>query len=741
MNFSTPSKVIDTIRASDQVEQVRGENRVKVNQLLNGSPPLTSEQAKKLNVKINVNWCEGAILAAHARRQYETALLGSENFFKVSLPKAPPEKRQSWEIAITQSINRIMKRSECYASEKESQFAAVVAHGIGPIVWFDRESWEPECVAVEDFRVATDTKTSFKNLSWLAVRVLYTEGDLSRKVFGKYSMSGWNKDAIKKILQQYHNVNYEQTNYDWINAPEKMAELVKQNAGFYSGDGVPTIPLWHFYYMDDANPSKQAIKLCVVPDLGVRGAVNDEFLYESERPIARKWTELMNVQFGDLNNKAPFLFHSVRSLGFLLMEPCFWTNLFRCRLLQHGFENFNVWLRSSDPEGRARAQKFELFDRGWVPEGVSIVPQNERHQINEGLVGSIMGQLRQLQQEASQTYTQQLDQAGQRPQTAYETGVKVASVNAMMSGLLKRAFRKEGFFYKEIARRFCLRNSCDPDVLEFQDDCKEAGVPKLWINCELWAIEPEIPMGAGNPTMAQSEAMQLMAVREKLDPTAQQEILHDYVEVFTNDPKRAERLVPLAGQRGVTDAQRDAEFAFGTLMQGVPVRLRPTSPIEQIETLLGLMAGVIAQLERNGGMADAREIVGLQSVATHIGGLIQQLAPDKAQKERVKNYADALGNLTNMIKAYAQRLQQQKAAGNGGQMDPALIGKLQSETIKAQSKAKISEATAAQRMAHKEKGFEAEQQRRNFETAAEIGREVEIDQTRKDLGGEPQTPQ
>lgn len=721
INFSSPSKVVDTIRASDETEQIRAENRVKVNNSINGAPPLTPEQAKKLGVKLNVNWGEMAVTCAHARRQYDDAILGSQNFFKISIPLAPDENREDWAIFITNSINRIMKRSEEYACEKESQFSAVVSHGIGPLLWCDQDTWKPSFVGLEDFRVPTDTKTSLSNLSWLAVRNLYTEGELSRKVFGRYSGPGWKKDSIKKILKEYHNTNYETTNYDWINSPEKMAELVKQNAGFYSSDAVPTIPLWHFYYMDDSNPMRPRIMLRVVPDLGIRGTYQDrEFLYETEKPHCYKWNELTNIQFGDLNNKAPFLYHSVRSLGFLLMEPCFWTNLFRCRLLQHGMESLNIWLRINDPDGRARAQKVELFDKGIVPEGVQIVPQDERHQISDGLVEGIMGQLKQLISEASQSYTQQLDTGTQKEQTAFETRAKIAAVNAMMSGLLGRAFRKQVFEYREICRRFCLRNSSDPDVQEFQQQCKENGIPKIWLNSEFWEVEPEKPIGSGNPTMAEAAVKDLMEARAAYPPQAQQEILHEFTAVLTKDPRRAQRWVPLDGKSSVSDAQRDAEFAFGTMMQGVPVRMKPgLNPIEQIETFLGLLSGVMAQIEKNGNMADAREITGLQTVENYTNQLINQLAQDKQQKPRAQEYAKSLGKLANYTKAFAQRLQEQQPQGG----DPEAAAKVQAMTLQAQTKSKVTEASAQQKMAHKEKAFEAEQRRKNLATVAEVGRQ------------------
>lgn len=748
MNFSTPDKVSQTIRASDQVERRRASNRVKVNDLFNGAPPLTPEEAKKMNLHINVNWGEGPVLAAHARRQYTNAFQKPGNFFKVSLPLAPEENKTAWGAQITQFINGRMKKSKSYFYLKQEQFANVIAHGPGPQLWYDEDDWEPKGVAIEDLRVPTDTKVSLDGLPWFAVRHRYTTGELSKKAFGKNSKPGWNKPVIKEILNAYHDVNFENGPDTWLTAPEKMAELYKQNFGFYSSDSAPSIPLWHFYYYDDEDPKNCVWKMCVVPEAGVtiKGMpqTDAEFIYESDKPVAQDLQELLFIQFGDLNNKAPFMYHSIRSLGFLLMEPCFWTNMTRCRFLQHVFESFNIWFRSSDPAGRAKAGKIEMFDRCYIPEGISIVPQNERHQINPDLVNNVMAQLKQLMSEASSSYTQSSDTGTQKEQTAYETSVKMSMVNAMMGAMLTIAFVQETFSYREICRRFCREKSNDKDVQAFQKFAQANQIPQQWLNVDLWEVEAEIPLGSGNPSMEMASVSQLMAAREKFDPTAQQEILHDFAEAVTNDPRKAERLVPLGKDRGVTDAQRDAEFAFSTLMLDVPVRMKEgLSPIDQIDTLLGLMAGVIANIEKQTNLATPSELAGLQNVQGYIEGLIAQLAQNQAEKPRVKEYSDVLGKLSNAIKGFAQRLaEQQKQAGQGATPDPQAQAKAQTTIELAQLNNQIKELKAEQARQHNEMDFLANQKRKDEELQAELGRQAlltqsEVERNRLEAASKP----
>jgi hypothetical protein len=84
------------------------------------------------------------------------------------------------------------------------------------------------------------------------------------------------------------------------------------------------------------------------------------------------------------------------------------------------------------------------------------------------------------------------------------------------------------------------------------------------------------------------------------------------------------------------------------------------------------------------------------------------LAQDPASKQLVKMLGDELGNLTNMVKAFAERLQeqQQAQAQQGGGLDPATASKVQANQILAQQKAENSKQSHAQKTAQKQISFE-----------------------------------
>lgn len=699
---------------------------------------MTKAMADKIGMRVNVNFLEGKVIEQQAVRQYVTNFTRQNNYFKIACPSMPEENRRDWELELTRIINKTLKRCLPYYNLFNARFASVVRHGVGPQIWYDKESWLPEFVSIEDLRIPTDTETNMHNLVWFAVRKRYTPGELAKRVFGREADPGWDKPTIKKILASYKNINNEEPGYDWYTNPEKMLDLYKQNMGYWTSDAIPAIVVWQFYHLNEKDETTGTTEwlMKVVPcDNGIHGLDQNTFLYNSEEPVADCLEQLLHIQFGDLNGKPPFSYHAVRALGFLIMEPVYWLNLTRCRFLQHVWENFNILLRGIDPTDRARSQKVELFDRGWLPNDVQIVPQEQRHQIDSNLVEMAMAQMKQLMTDSSAGYTQDIDQGTKKERTAYEVNTLVQNVNSMLSGLLNAAYQLEVFSYREICRRLTIKKSMNKDAELLWQACKRAGIPEQYLDANLWDITPDVPLGSGNQSLEMAQAQMLMQNRGAYPGPAQQQILHLFTAAATNSAKLAQELVPLEQKMVVSDAKRDAEFAFGTMMQGVPVNMKEgLNPIDQIDTLLGLMSGVIARLEQLGGTALPMEVAGLQTVMQYVGGLIQSLASDPEQKQRVKQYGDALGQLGNQVKAFGQQLQesmkgQQKESISINYKDapPDIRRQMeQSAGFKPsqdpESQVDAKTAKAQHQMALKQAGFEAEQKRKDQQTQADVER-------------------
>jgi len=221
-------------------------------------------------------------------------------------------------------------------------------------------------------------------------------------------------------------------------------------------------------------------------------------------------------------------------------------------------------------------------------------------------------------------------------------------------------------------------------------------------------------MGAGNKTLEMAIADKLMGVRNLFDPEPQRDILRDYTLAVTDDPGRTERLVPEQPVL-VTDAVHDAQIAAASLMLGMKVDVKAgMNHIEYIETMLGQIGLILQQIQAFGNMARPQQLIGIENMVGHIAKHIQILAQDKNEKQRVKQYGDAIGQIMNQVKMYAQRLQeaQAKAQQQNGQprMSPEEAAKI--EAIKAQAGAKIesSARSNAQKTAQRQTQFEIKMQ-------------------------------
>lgn len=741
-DWSDPSKVLSTVQAGDEVSQARGENRVLINKAANNEPLVDEEEAKRLKMKIYNRWGELMLHLADARRQYINNFVSPVTYFSVSIPKAAEEVRSTWEGFITEALNEKLKEGDNaleYFELHRSRWAAVVCHGIGPMMWEDKYTWLPRYVAIEDLRIATDVELSFRNLVWFAIRIAYTPGELSRRAFSKAkSKFTWNKKAVASILKNVEEINtvMADNNYDWTTTPEKFEELRKQNCGYWDGDAMPTINLWHFYHQDE--DGKWYLK--VVPENTTSYTspeTTDEFICQSDEAVADNWRQILHVQFGDLNNKAPFLYHSVRSLGFALFDPCYWTDYLRCKLLQHTLDQFNWLLKITDPIDRARAAVQMFQDMAVMKPGVSIVPANERHQVDAALVESVMAQTTQLQDKASTAYSGNIDDGTAREQTAFETGVKVQKNNALLSGLMLVAQVYEKFACKEICRRFCLPNSDDEDVKDFQASCKKAGIPKAWLDVKKWRVEITLPLGSGNPTMAMVEAQNALAIRPMLDPGAQTEALRDAATQMVGSV-RANRWIKPQSKAVSQDAAVTAG-GFNSMMLGVMPQIpEGTNPLIQAKTLIALTAQFILKITHTTKIPTLDQMAGLQNVLTYIAKLLQGMAGDKGNEPKVKEFAKGLNQLENEVKKLAQHMQQamqkqqQQNGENGNGAETA--AKIQATMAETQAKIKSQSAITQQKLMSKEKGdiqkrrhadtkFKAEQQRQNVKTVADIARD------------------
>jgi hypothetical protein len=222
-------------------------------------------------------------------------------------------------------------------------------------------------------------------------------------------------------------------------------------------------------------------------------------------------------------------------------------------------------------------------------------------------------------------------------------------------------------------------------------------------------------------------AEQLMQYRNLYDPDAQRQILRDFTLATTDDPGRTEVMVPEEPVH-MSDSVLTAQLAAGSLMAGLPVGIKQgISHIEYVDAMMATMMVEISKIQKSGGMTTQDKIEGLAAMAKHVSQHIQIVAQDENEKERVTAWQKKLTVMMNLVKGFAQRLQEQQkkaAQQQGAGQDPEAQAKVQATMMQAQAKMENTRESHAQRTAQRQIQFELEQKREDAKLKRDLQREA-----------------
>lgn len=735
MKFDKPEQVESICYDLKMADYPRGKNRARINNLMNGVPPFDEAEAEANGILINVNFLEGTRLAHDARQQFYGAFLKPGRFFSATTDTGSKHNRTKNSAIVTKEMNRIMKRSLTYFETFRSKFALDVLHGIGPSVWRNSDKWCPDSIGVEDIGIPSNTLLTMENLPFFYIYRTYTIPELIKLTRGPNIDPGWQMEVVSACIEQIdkESAALMSTNWPEIWSPEKVAERIKGDGGYYASDKVPTIDCFDFYFWSDDGGTEGWCRRIILdawstPDGSSmserkdRNFAKGKFLYDSkDRKYANDRSEIVSFQFADLSAVAPFRYHSVRSLGFLVYAVCHLQNRMRCKFSESVFESMMNYFRVKSSDDAERAMKVELMNRGFIDETIQFVPQGERWQINAALVELGMAENNKIITANTAPYTTRSSETSGGRKTKFEVMAEQNQTVAMTSSALNQAYQYQEFEFREIFRRFCKKSSSDKDVKDFRQRCISQGVPEDLLDDSHWEISPERVMGSGNKTLEMTIAEQLMQMRPLYDPDSQRQILHDVTLAITDDPARADSLVPEQPLK-ISDSIHDAQLAAGSLLQGLPVALKTGQNHQEYATvMLKELEMVISKSEQRGGMATQEQIEGFTNMAQHIAQHVQVLEADKNMVSFVADANKQLGKLMNYVKAFTQRLQekQQKEQESGGGVAPEVQAKVQASLITAKTKSSLSEKSHSQKAAQKQLAWDMEQKRKQEAFALE----------------------
>ncbi len=719
--FSTPSDILQIVTTIENSMLPRCSDRSLMNSAFNGARPYSAEEEKEFQIQVNVNFLEAYKIAQSAILQMNTALLDKERFAMFRCLKGDPNKRGEWTEALTNNIHKALKEGRSgkrYAYRLDDRNTSLVGHGVGPFWFSNSYEWMPKSVALEDLLIPTDTPLDFSDElghfginSWLSAWQLY------KMTQGEKRDPGWNQKMAMNILRGMCHKNVSFTP-DYFDQPEKMESQWKQRSTYLNSDAIPKLKITTFYHQDPEEGTWYR-KVIVRENQGLPKEYidPDKFLYSSDKPFADDIDQIIQIQFGDGAVVAPKKYRSVRGLFVLLYSLIELMNKLRCQSAQHVFSNLVPLMRVQNPTDRDRPRMVTLQPYSVIEDGVSFIPNNERHQVDPRLVDSQMSEFRQLMSENSSSYVQDIDNGSSQPTTLGEAQIKLQAANRIVASMLSGAYRQEGFLYEEILRRFFMPVSGDPEVIRFQEECKRDGIPVELMESRCWKVEVTKAPGSGDQTLAIQESTALLQLSPQLDPTARRTIQRDYIAVLTKNPDRANALVP-PKKVDVDDGRKSANALFGTLMAGSEVGL--VEGVEQesyVASMLASIDAVVAQIKGVDDVGTPQQVIGLKLAIQDVENHLQVMEQDQNQKAFITAASKELGKISNEVKAFEQR-QAEKA--QAGQVDPKEQAEIQMAQVKGAQELHLSEQKSQQALRQSEQKFALQMQQEQEKFSMEL---------------------
>jgi hypothetical protein len=747
LKFDTVEHVEQLVWTMRLADLPRSEDRNVLNRTFNGEPPYDKRTEEENNIEVNRNFLEGCGNLTDARTQWNSNFLKPGDWYTVRLDSGPVHKRAEWSQTITTHMNRALKRNLPMISQVRETGAAVLLHGIGSVAWGDRRSPIPKTIPISSLMIPSETDIDMENLEYFAIFREMTPAQLWEKTHGPKVDPGWNLPLVESELKYVAQETQKQPNTTAFQfMPERITELFKQG-GFWGSDAVPTIDYWDFYFREYENGTGWYRRIFLdwsssgrSVDLNSKRAASSinragnetesKWLYTSgKRQYAQSWQEIIHCNFGDCSCVAPFKYHSVRSLGWMIWGLVDIQNQLDCKMTEQAFSDLMWFFRVAGQNEFNRIKKANFFHMGVIPQGISMLPAAERPEPNPQFIEMVLARNRDLITRHSAAYTRgnQQQSRGEKEKTATQVMAEENAVNTLVSGVVTMACTYETFKGREIARRLCIKNNPDPIARKFRHGCLVEGeVPPEYLDVERWDIECEPAMGAGNKTMQMAIVQYLNQVRPNLGPDAQRKVDHTGILTVTGNAQVAEDLAPIRGQEPISRSAHDAELATDRLMRGLALTPTPQMVHEDyVKVWLKDMTGIVGQIQQSGGVGTREQVSGLGNMAKHVGAFLQIMGQSKEEGPKVKQYGQALGQIMNLVKGFAQRLQQQAAVGNGqgGGVRGEDKAKIAATMMMAQTKSKIAERSNAQRTAQKQVGFEMKEQQQERKHRADLRRQ------------------
>lgn len=600
----------------------------------------------------NVNWGTARGYLEGAGGAFYDLFSEAPGFMEVRCGHGTSEEREQWSADISAEVDRTLRNSRVWDYEMSVAIDNLILHGCGPMLFEDAWKPLPKAFLCGDLKVPEFTKSDTTYWDAAMIEATYFPPELFAFIDNRKAAEqvGWNVDFTRKVIANAMGLrNQAGTMYEW----EFYQQELKNNSLSYY-DEPRVCKVCHVFWKE----FDERITHAIVERNTTMGLAT-EFLY---RKVGRytNWSNVVHPLYFDHGNGG--YHHSVTGLGVKMFSAMEYENRSLCNLADKTFAP-KILFKPTTSEAR---QKFELAtfgEFGVLPKGMDAVQTPVAGLLDDGI--ALHQMLTGVVSSNLSSYRQQMPmQKPGNPPTKWQKQYEAALQSALSKTQFNRFYKQLDTLYEEVYRRLTALNSPNEMAQEFQQRCKDKGVP-----VEAMARPEHVGaarvVGQGSAFMRKAAIDSLFMVVSALPEEGRSNLIADKVAAEAGQAAVL-RYYPRKAQPVASDQQAEATQWVGVMRAGVPAVVASSqNAVVYAETFLGAGAEAIKSMGQGADPAEVLKFLGL--VGPAVAAQLKRFAQDPTREqvfkqllEQWKQLAAAADKLKGAVQKMAEGQQQQR---------------------------------------------------------------------------------
>ena len=695
----------ETLKRQDRVSE---RNRSKIQDMVDGKPPLNPDFLKKRGrgYQFNVNFGEGASLRNEAMSHYLDLFTSPEFLLDIKLRsdlEIPPTERKLIERTLSAEYTKMVRDWEGSMPNFLMLADQFVTHGVGIGYFTDSDTWQYNTTGLGEFKFPRRTRINSDSIDVCTCETEMTVAELSKYINDESAAeaAGWDVELCKMVMARNQNrMKYDHDSY------EDNQEQAKAN-DYNESDGLGSISVIQTWVQEmDGKISYYIASKDSTAKRGQQEREDEEmdkrFMFKNEDayPSMEEAIHIFPYYTGNRGN-----IYTVRGLGYMVHSLVNASNQIQCAALDSTRAAMSIKVTAPSEKSMDQLPIVQAGPYTIMPPTMQIVENQVQPDLSRIAQPSLEYLNNQINKMSSSSSMSQLFTQGQDRRSAMEVSSAMEHFTTLNSAAIRLFFKPWRSLLVQSAKRAFTPEQMDNQAGKLakimHERCAVKGVvPEMFQFIDWIETNTRLPIGLGNKASRSALYAEGASLRPAMDDAGKQQF--DIDRAIDLYGEKAGDYIPLDGQARELPDHQIARLENNDLLNQEPIQVS-NSEDHRIHLFIHTqsMVEIVDTLES--GEADLRSVTpGLASLYEHSAETLERLRVDGEKIPEFDQYEQTLQQIGEVVQNGLRQLEADQRKAQEEMMAAAQQGGAsEGDQIELQ-KLELERAKVAQALEHKQ---------------------------------------